>query len=80
VRFSAVPLHPGIDKASFIESEFKKIGLETFNRAKRLASIFFMTESKRTTLNVQIDGTAINADGYVLSPTNQLHFLRRWRK
>jgi hypothetical protein len=49
---------PGIDKASFIESEFKKIGLETFNRAKRQASIF-MTESKRT-LNVQIDGTAIN--------------------
>jgi hypothetical protein len=29
-----------------------------------------MTESKRTTLNVQIDGTAINATVSFLSPTN----------
>jgi hypothetical protein len=31
---------PGIDKASFIESEFKKIGLETFNRAKDYKQAF----------------------------------------
>jgi putative aminopeptidase FrvX len=52
---------PGIDKASsFIESEFKKIGLQTFNGAKDFKQEFSMTESKNVSLNVLIDGKAID--------------------
>ncbi|MGZ9735116.1 M28 family metallopeptidase [Flavobacterium sp. GNP002] len=52
---------PGIDKASsFIESQFKKIGLQTFNGAKDFKQEFFMTESKNVSLNVLIDGKAID--------------------
>jgi hypothetical protein len=52
---------PGIDKASsFIESEFKKIGLQTFNGAKDFKQEFFMTESKNVSLKVLIDGKAID--------------------
>ena len=52
---------PGIDKASsFIESEFKKIGLETLNGARDFKQEFFMTESKNSSLNVTIDGQAID--------------------
>ena len=52
---------PGIDKASsFIESEFKKIGLQTFNGAKDFKQEFSMTESKNVSLKVLIDGKAID--------------------
>lgn len=57
---------PGIDKASsFIESEFKKIGLQTFNGAKDFKQEFFMTESKNVSLNVLIDGKAIDKEDVV---------------
>jgi putative aminopeptidase FrvX len=57
---------PGIDKASsFIESEFKKIGLQTFNGAKDFKQEFFMTESKNVSLNVLIDGKAIDKEDMV---------------
>ena len=53
----------GIDKASnFIESEFKKIGLQTFNGAKDYKQAFFMTESQRKLATVIIDGNAINTN------------------
>lgn len=52
---------PGIDKASsFIESEFNKIGLQTFNGAKDFKQQFFMTESTNVSLNVLIGGKAID--------------------
>jgi hypothetical protein len=47
---------PGIDKASaYIESLFKKIGLETFDGATNYKQEFAMTGPK-TDLKVQIDG------------------------
>lgn len=62
---------PGIDKASgYIESQFKKIGLQTFNSAKDYKQEFAMTESKRTGLNVTIDGKAIDK-GSMISFTYQ---------
>ncbi|MFV8346884.1 M20/M25/M40 family metallo-hydrolase [Flavobacterium sp. ZB4P13] len=52
---------PGIDKASsYIESEFKKIGLQTFNGAKDFKQEFSMTESKNVSLKVLIDGKVID--------------------
>lgn len=52
---------PGIDKASsYIESQFKKIGLQTFNGAKDFKQEFSMTESKNVSLKVLIDGKAID--------------------
>jgi hypothetical protein len=40
---------PGIDKASgYIESQFKKIGLQTFNGAKDYKQEFAMTESEES--------------------------------
>src|SRR3970282_2381632 len=52
---------PGIDKASsYIESEFKKIGLQTFNGAKNFKQEFSMTESKNVSLKVLINGKAID--------------------
>ena len=57
---------PGIDKASsFIESEFKKIGLQTFNGAKDYKQSFFITESQRKTATATINGTVINASDIV---------------
>lgn len=51
---------PGIAKASsFIESEFKKIGLQTFNGAKDYRQEFFMSESTKLAAKVQIDGKTI---------------------
>ncbi|SEA66471.1 Peptidase family M28 [Flavobacterium gillisiae] len=57
---------PGIDKASgYIESQFKKIGLQTFNGAKDYRQEFSMTESKRKSLDIQIDGKAIDAGSMI---------------
>ena len=51
---------PGIEKAScFIESEFKKIGLQPFNGAKNYRQEFSMSESKNVASKVQIDGKTI---------------------
>ncbi|PIF30241.1 peptidase M28-like protein [Flavobacterium sp. 9] len=52
---------PGIDKASaFIESEFKEIGLKTFNEAKNYRQEFSMTTSKAVYSKISIDGKEIN--------------------
>ncbi|MEN2415997.1 M20/M25/M40 family metallo-hydrolase [Flavobacterium mesophilum] len=52
---------PGIDKASaFIESEFKKIGLQTYNGAKNYRQEFSMTASKAVSSKIIIDGKEIN--------------------
>lgn len=57
---------PGIDKASgYIESQFKKAGLETFNGAKDYKQEFAMTEAKRKSLEVTIDGKAIDAGSMI---------------
>lgn len=56
----------GIDKASsYIESEFKKIGLETFKGAKDYKQAFFMTESQRKSVTATIDGKLINPSDVV---------------
>lgn len=52
---------PGIDKASnFIESEFKQIGLQTFNGATNYRQEFSMTASKAVSSKITIDGREIN--------------------
>lgn len=52
---------PGIDKASaFIESEFKRIGLQTFNGAPNFRQEFAMTESKAVSSKITIDGKEID--------------------
>jgi hypothetical protein len=52
---------PGIDKASaFIESEFKKAGLQTFMGAANFRQEFAMTESKATASKIIIDGKEID--------------------
>ncbi|PIF34447.1 peptidase M28-like protein [Flavobacterium sp. 9] len=52
---------PGIDKASaFIESEFKEIGLQTFNAATNYRQEFSMTTSKAVSSKITIDGKEIN--------------------
>lgn len=52
---------PGIDKASaFIESEFKAIGLKTFNTATNYRQEFSMTISKEVSSKITIDGKEIN--------------------
>jgi putative aminopeptidase FrvX len=57
---------PGIDKASaYIEFQFKKIGLETFDGATDYKQEFAMTESKRMGLKVQIDGKVIDEEDMI---------------
>jgi hypothetical protein len=52
---------PGIDKASaFIESEFKRIGLQTYNGAPNFRQEFSMTESKAVSSKITIDGKEID--------------------
>ncbi|KLT70493.1 M20/M25/M40 family metallo-hydrolase [Flavobacterium sp. ABG] len=52
---------PGIDKASaFIESEFKEIGLKTFNTATNYRQEFSITVSKAVSSKITIDGKEIN--------------------
>ena len=51
---------PGIQKAStFIEEEFKKAGLKTFNGAINYRQDFFMYESKNTASKIIVDGNPI---------------------
>lgn len=57
---------PGIDKASaFIESEFKKAGLQTFMGAPNFRQEFSMTESKAITSKITIDGKEIDVNNVV---------------
>jgi Peptidase family M28 len=52
---------PGIEKASaFIEKQFKKTGLQTFNGASNYRQEFFMYESKNTASKIMIDGKSIH--------------------
>lgn len=52
---------PGIEKASaFIESEFKEIGLQTFNKATNYRQEFSLTASKAVSSKIIIDGKEIN--------------------
>ncbi len=50
----------GIDKASaFIESEFKKTGLQTFNGAPNYRQEFFMYQSTTTSTKIIINGSPV---------------------
>ena len=56
---------PGIEKASaFIESEFKKIGLQTFTGAANYRQEFFMYQSTTTSEKIIINGSPV-ADSLV---------------
>ena len=58
---------PGIEKASaFIEHEFKKTGLQTFDGAANYRQEFFMTSAKTNFTKVLIDGKLM-ADSLVAS-------------
>ena len=51
---------PGIEKASlFIEAEFKKTGLQTFNGQSNYRQDFFMTAASTSTAKIIIDGKII---------------------
>ncbi|MEO6718907.1 MAG: M28 family peptidase [Ferruginibacter sp.] len=51
---------PGIEKASaFIESEFKKIGLQTFQGAANYRQEFSMYQSTPISANISLDGNVI---------------------
>lgn len=51
---------PGIEKASgFIESEFKKAGLQTFNNNSNYRQEFFMYQSTAIDAKVMIDGNSV---------------------
>ncbi len=51
---------PGIEKASaFIESEFKKTGLQTFNNAANYRQEFFMYQSITTSAKITINGSLV---------------------
>ena len=51
---------PGIEKASaFIEQEFKKTGLQTFNGAANYRQEFFMTAAKPKSTKVFVDGKLV---------------------
>jgi Zn-dependent M28 family amino/carboxypeptidase len=51
---------PGIAKASaFIEEEFSKAGLQTFNGAANYRQEFFTYESKNTSAKITVDGKSI---------------------
>jgi hypothetical protein len=52
---------PGIDKASaFIESEFRKIGLQTFNGAANYRQEFYMYQSTNTSSKIVIKGNPVS--------------------
>ena len=52
---------PGIEKASaFIESEFKKTGLQTFNGATNYRQDFFMYQANTESASITIDGKNID--------------------
>jgi len=67
---------PGVAKASaFIEEEFKKIGLETFNGVSGYRQDFFVFESTVKSVAVTIDGKAIaDTSVAVFSYTPHVHF------
>jgi hypothetical protein len=58
---------PGIEKASaFIEGEFKKIGLQTFNGASNYRQEFFVYQAKTEAAKITINGSAVE-DSLVVS-------------
>jgi putative aminopeptidase FrvX len=58
---------PSIEKASaFIEKQFKKTGLQTFNGAPNYRQEFLMYESKNTASKIMIDGKSIQDSSVVV--------------
>lgn len=62
---------PGIDKAAtFIESEFKKIGLEPLAGEKNFRQSFYKYQVANLSKSIKIDDTDISADNIILSGVN----------
>ncbi len=62
---------PGIDKAAtFIESEFKKIGLNPLDGATGYRQTFYKYQLKPATANVTIDGKAIANNNVIVAVNN----------
>ncbi|RDC54452.1 M20/M25/M40 family metallo-hydrolase [Pedobacter chinensis] len=62
---------PGIDKAAtFIESEFKKIGLQPLTGEKGFRQTFYKYQVANLSKSIKIDGKEISADNLILSGVN----------
>lgn len=62
---------PGIDKAAtFIESEFKKIGLQPLTGEKGFRQTFYKYQVANLSKSIKIDGKEISADNVILSGVN----------
>lgn len=62
---------PGIDKAAtFIESEFKKIGLKPLAGEKTFRQTFYKYQVANVNKTIKIDGKEISADNVILSGAN----------
>ncbi|MDQ1140669.1 M20/M25/M40 family metallo-hydrolase [Pedobacter agri] len=63
---------PGIDKAAtFIESEFKKIGLQPLNGEKNFRQAFYKYQVANVSKTIKIDGKEIAAENVILAGANE---------
>ncbi|WP_316850010.1 M20/M25/M40 family metallo-hydrolase [Pedobacter agri] len=63
---------PGIDKAAtFIESEFKKIGLQPLNGEKNFRQAFYKYQVANVSKAIKIDGKEIAAENVILAGANE---------
>ncbi|AZI24747.1 M20/M25/M40 family metallo-hydrolase [Pedobacter sp. G11] len=63
---------PGIDKAAtFIESEFKKIGLQPLNGEKNFRQAFYKYQVANVSKAIKIDGKDIAAENVILAGANE---------
>lgn len=63
---------PGIDKAAtFIESEFKKIGLQPLVGEKGLRQTFYKYQVANVSKSIKIDGSEISSENVILAGANE---------
>src|SRR5690349_4882754 len=62
---------PGIDKAAtFIESEFKKIGLQPLAGEKNFRQTFYKYQVANVSKSISLNGKEISADQVIISGVN----------
>ena len=63
---------PGIDKAAtFIESEFKKIGLQPLASEKGFRQTFYKYQVANASKSIKIDGSEISSENVILAGANE---------
>ncbi|RYD78239.1 MAG: peptidase M28, partial [Sphingobacteriales bacterium] len=63
---------PGIDKAAtFIESEFKKIGLQPLASEKGFRQTFYKYQVANASKSIKIDGSEISPENVILAGANE---------